>query len=151
MFVAIPECIKNQIEHMSPECYCVQVTHDRFFLSPSYIPLANIKIFGEFQSFLSAIKSTLFLLKLDLHGNLANLINVSNTSDPSPKWLLKNYIFFLLFLIIKILERACDIYLKSLTCILMINLIVFHFISKYNKSTFSYQLNCSRLTGHKNG
>ena len=32
------------------------MTHDRWCLSLSYIPLENIKLFGEFQSFISSVK-----------------------------------------------------------------------------------------------
>ena len=44
--------------HATPDTW--HVTHDRWFLSASYIPLANIKLFGWFQSCLLSVKVPIF-------------------------------------------------------------------------------------------
>ena len=64
--------------HMT--CETRHVTHDRWFLSVTYIPLENIKLFGLVSKFSIISKSTWFLLKLDLHCNLPNFKHISNTS-----------------------------------------------------------------------
>ena len=72
--ITVWEWLKSDMLHLTRDTW--HVTHDRWFLRLSYIP--QTIWLGSKMSIFS--KSTSFLLRLDLHCNLPNFINVSNIS-----------------------------------------------------------------------
>ena len=97
--------VTQDTRHMT--CDKRHVTNDRWFLSASYIPLDNKKTICLVSNFYIISKSTLFLLKTDLHCNLPNFINVSNTSAQRPNVYCQD------FCSLAIVGNVLEIYLKS--------------------------------------